>query len=474
MEMWLGLTLGAVAVGLAVLLARSRRDLSAAKKKLGEMRTRYEPIIDVEEERDRIAAERDGLRAEVRERRTTWKAEFEQTIAELQELNNQLVSTRDQAAMESFGIYEPEFAFEDPEDFKAKLKEVKDQQKQMVRAKAAAVCHTEWTVEGSKAKGRTMTNRQLRLMLRAFNGESDAALGKVRYNNVVTLEKRIERAFDAINKLGQTNNCEIARRYLQLKLQELHVVHELREKQQEIREEQRAIREQMREEERARREIEKAQADAEKEEQRYNEALAKARSEVEEATGAKHEKLQVQIAELEKRLAEAQETKERAVSRAQLTKSGHVYVVSNLGSFGEGIYKIGMTRRLDPNDRVKELGDASVPFPFDVHAMIYSKNAPQLENALHREFNKRRVNLVNTRKEYFHVDLDEVVTVVDDNKGEEVAEVTFTKAAEAEEYRRTLALIAAQEKREEPSVADQARRSLEGRMKAWQADQSDQ
>ena len=124
MDMWLGLTLGAVAIGLAVLLARSLRDLSAAKKKLAAMRTRYESIIDVEEERDRIAAERAELQTEVEERRTTWKAEFEQTIAELEQLNNQLVSTRDQVAMESFGIYQPEFAFEDPEDYKAKLKEV--------------------------------------------------------------------------------------------------------------------------------------------------------------------------------------------------------------------------------------------------------------------------------------------------------------------------------------------------------------
>ena len=155
------------------------------------------------------------------------------------------------------------------------------------------------------------------------------------------------------------------------------------------------------------------------------------------------------------------------MSRAQLTKSGHVYIVSNLGSFGEGIYKIGMTRRLEPLDRVKELGDASVPFPFDVHAMIYSQNAPSLESALHRAFDERRVNLVNTRKEYFRVELDEIVTVVDQSKDDDVAEVTFTLAAEAEEYRRTLSLIADQEKQEEPSVADAAKESFEARMEAW-------
>ena len=158
------------------------------------------------------------------------------------------------------------------------------------------------------------------------------------------------------------------------------------------------------------------------------------------------------------------------MSRAQLTKSGHVYVVSNIGSFGEGAYKIGMTRRLDPIDRVKELSDASVPFPFDVHAMIYSNDAPELEAALHRAFDERRLNKVNQRKEFFHADLEEIVMAVDNNKDENVTEVTFTKAAEAEEYRRTLAMISAAEERERPPVAASARQAFEARMSAWSDD----
>ena len=132
-----------------------------------------------------------------------------------------------------------------------------------------------------------------------------------------------------------------------------------------------------------------------------------------------------------------QANKERALSRAQLTRSGHVYVISNVGSFGEGTLKIGMTRRLDPMDRVKELGDASVPFGFDVHAMIYSEDAPALESTLHKTFSDRRVNLVNMRKEFFLVDLDDVEAAV----GESGAEIVFTKAAEAEQYRRTLSIL---------------------------------
>ena len=137
-------------------------------------------------------------------------------------------------------------------------------------------------------------------------------------------------------------------------------------------------------------------------------------------------------------MREAHEAKERAISRAQETKSGHVYIISNLGSFGENVYKIGMTRRLEPLDRVKELGDASVPFTFDLHAMIFSENAPELENLLHKEFDDRRINKVNYRKEYFKVTLDEIEQVVL-NKFEK--EVDFIKDIEAQQFRETKSII---------------------------------
>jgi uncharacterized membrane protein YqiK len=173
---------------------------------------------------------------------------------------------------------------------------------------------------------------------------------------------------------------------LQLKLDELNLAHEYEEKVQAEKEEQRRIREQMREEEQAQREIEKTRQDAEKEENRYADALRKAQDDAAKADGKKQQKLLAQIAELEMKLAEAHANNERALSRAQQTRSGHVYIISNIGPFGEHVYKIGMTRRLDPMDRVKELGDASVPFEFDVHAIIYADDAPKLENTLHRVF----------------------------------------------------------------------------------------
>lgn len=237
-------------------------------------------------------------------------------------------------------------------------------------------------------------------MLRGFNGECDASIAKVKYNNIGVMEARIRKAWEAINVLVGVQQCQITQAYFDLKLQELYLVHEYQEKLQEEKEEQRRIREQMREEEIAQRELEKATQDAEREERRYAESLRKAYEEAERAVGQKQQRLLGQIEELQRRLDEAHVNKERAIARAQMTRSGHVYVISNIGSFGEHVYKIGMTRRLDPLDRVRELGDASVPFQFDVHAVIYSEDAPALEATLHHAFQHRRINRVNERKEF--------------------------------------------------------------------------
>lgn len=310
----------------------------------------------------------------------------------------------------------------------------------MIKEKTAITCPIEWTVDNNKAKGRTMTNRQIKLMARAFNGECDSIILKVRYNNIQSIEKRIESAYKAINKLGEPHHCSIQREYLTLKLEELRLVHEYAEKRQNEMEEERRIREQIRDEERALREIEKAKQDAEKEEQRYQKALDKARQEIEEATGARQDKLQSEIERLNELLLEAQANKERVLSRAQMTKSGYVYVISNIGSFGDNVYKVGMTRRLEPTDRVRELGDASVPFRFDIHAMIYSENAPELENEIHRVLEKRSVNRVNTRKEFFNVSLEDIENIVK----EQDVNAEFIHLPDAKEYRETQLIIAAE------------------------------
>ena len=288
-------------------------------------------------------------------------------------------------------------------------------------------------------------------MLRAFNGESDVLISKVKWNNVNQMKERMQKLFDAINKLGEGFKVYLNSQYLDLKRKELILEYEYQSKRQQEKEEMRAIQEELREEEKAKREFEQAKKEAEKEEATYQKALDKARKEIEAATGEKHDILQSKIEKLEQELKEAQEKKERALSMAQQTKRGHVYIISNIGSFGENVYKIGMTRRLEPIDRVKELGDASVPFQFDIHAMIYSDEAPTLENALHKAFTNKKVNMLNYRKEFFNVTLDEI-----EQKVKEIGlNSEFSKLPEAMEYRETLAILEKLNSQVTPKTVDE-------------------
>ena len=353
----------------------------------------------------------------------------------LAELKSSVEEVEEAKELQQFGFYRRRYDLDTSDAYKLRLDEVRKRQKRMIKDATAACCNTEWHVEGSRAEGKKMVNQQIKLMLRAFNGESDAATGKVKYNNAVSMQNRINRSFDQVNKLGETKQVYLTDPYRNLKLEELYVTHEYHEKKQEELEEQRRIREQMRDEAKAQKEIEKATHDAEKDEETAVSALEKARAELARETGKQTAAMQALVAKLEDQLKEALDRKAKAIARAQLTKSGHIYVLSNIGSFGEGVYKIGMTRRLEPLERVKELGDASVPFYFDVHAMIYSENAPQLEKTLHEHFENRRLNMVNLRREFFRVSLDEIRDAVAQHFGQ----VTFVTVPEADQYRETLA-----------------------------------
>ena len=352
------------------------------------------------------------------------------------DLKKERESIEESIEMQSFGLYRIRFGFDSSDEFKKQVEIVREKQKDLTKNDLSAVCATEWTVEGSRAKGRQMTKKQIKLMLRAFNGECDAAIAKVRYNNVNNLALRIEKSFAALNKLGESNQICITNEYLQCKIDELQLNHELKEKIFEEKEEQKRIKDAMREEERAEKEIEKAQQQAAKDSEKFQDALERVRKELEEATGRQTDKLATLVTRLENELKGALERKARALSRAQLTKSGHVYIISNIGSFGERVYKIGMTRRLEPLDRVKELGDASVPFRFDVHAMIYTEDASALESVLHKHFHDRRLNKINLRREFFHVTLDELKKAV----AKFHAIISFVEVPEAEEYRKTIAI----------------------------------
>lgn len=406
--------------------------------------TKQRELGALEAERARIQQDITTLQAsqkqilqELEERRRAAQAEKFNLDLSLSKLREDLKALEEVNELQSFGFYKPRYNFENSARYQSRLEQIREQQKRMIKDKTAATSLSEWTVNGSRAEGRKQINQTLKLILRAFNGECDAAIAKVKYNNITVMETRINKAWEAITNLTSVQLCHITAPYVNLKLEELYLVHEYQEKVQEEKEEQRRIREQMREEEIAQRELEKAKQDAEREERRYEESLRKAREEVEVAVGAKQQKLLGQIETLQRLLEEAHANKERAIARAQMTRSGHVYIISNIGSFGEQVFKIGMTRRLDPMDRVRELGDASVPFQFDVHAIIYCDDAPSLENMLQRAFHHKRINRVNSRKEFFNVSIEEIAEAVRKHHGE----IEMILTPEAVEYRKTLALL---------------------------------
>ncbi|MCF8306446.1 MAG: DUF4041 domain-containing protein [Ignavibacteriales bacterium] len=387
------------------------------------LRKRYMPLIDIENELQKLTDAKNELIQDFEALRSSYK---EKRLI-FDELIRHVSLYDEEKELIDLGFYKPHFDYDTSERFKTAINDCKQRQKEMVLNKTSIFCNTDWSVDGSKSKGQTMTNRNIRLTSRAFNNECDALISNVRWNNILMFEARLIKAHEAINKMNKSNNIIIDDNYLKLKLEELRLTHEYREKKQLEKEEQAELRRQMREEAKLLEEVEAA----EKEEQRYQDLLDKAKEEAEKAVGLKLERLRHDIISLEQELNEAKEKNERAKSMAEFTKSGHVYIISNIGSFGDKVFKIGMTRRLDPMERVHELGDASVPFKFDVHAMIYSKDAPSLENALHKRFNERRLNLVNTRREFFNVELKEIEEEVNN----EFPDADFITTVEAREYR---------------------------------------
>ena len=433
-------TILALVIVLLVMLnqyTKTKKNLSIEsqeKNKLNSNLERYSQIISIENEIESKSIEFKEIEANA----TELNNKFINAKSIFKELEKDIKIYQNDLEFIEFGIYEPIFDLESSEKYKAKIIEIVSKQKQLIKDGNACVCNTEWTVGNSRKQGEIMTKRYINLTLRAFNGECDSLISKVRWNNIKRFEERIKKAFIAINKLGKSNNTFITDNYLKLKLDELHLVYELAHKIYKEKEEAKAIRDEQREEERAQKEFEKVRKNAEIEEKRFQKALERAKKDLGLVSGEKLDELNSQIAQLEQNLKDAHEAKERAISRAQETKSGHVYIISNLGSFGENVFKIGMTRRLEPMDRVKELGDASVPFTFDLHAMIFSENAPELENLLHKEFDDRRINKVNYRKEYFRVSLDEIEQVITEKYDKEV---DFIKVIEAQQFRETKSII---------------------------------
>lgn len=410
---------------LLILWLRSRAAKNHADKRIGEveatveaLKQKFAPVMSVEDEVSKLKNTASEIQKQIEETR----ASYSEKRATLERLEQQVAIYDEKLSFVELGVYEPHFEFNDADEYKQEIQRIRDRQKAMVSGKTSTICPTNWQVDGSRAKGQTMINRQTRLTMRAFNNECEAAIANARWNNVNAMEKRILGAASQIDKANESMNLRISEQYVGLKLDELHAAHEYRERLKMEKEERAELARAEREEKRL---LAEAEA-AELEEDRYQKLLDKARSEV----GVDAER----IAQLEAALAEAHATSERARAMAEMTKSGYVYIISNIGSFGEDVVKIGLTRRLEPDDRVKELGDASVPFGFDTHAMIYSDEAPALENALHKEFSDRRVNSSNMRKEFFRVGLKEVEEAVK----RLAPSASFFADREAQEWHETL------------------------------------
>jgi len=326
---------------------------------------------------------------------------------------------------------EPDYLFETSDRFKEEIKIIREKQKEMIKDKQTLTIPDSVAVTSNSTYAKKILQGQVILMLKAFNVECDKLMGLLKPSNFANTLERIDKIATDIEKSSLSLKCGFNKKYVELKFKECELQYQFTLKQAREREEQQIIKEQIREEQKAIREFERALAKAQKEEKMYQDALDDAHKQLAIASDKEKEKLEEKIAFLQKQLEEAIENEKRAKSMAEQTKRGHVYIISNIGSFGENVYKIGLTRRLDPLDRVKELGDASVPFSFDVHAMIFSDDAPALERKLHEEFRYTRVNVVNRRKEFFRVSLEEIK-----NKTEEVTvgKAEFRMTAIAEEY----------------------------------------
>ena len=357
--------------------------------------------------------------------------------AELQNLNEIILKKRedivileDEILVQEFGLYKPQFNFASALDYKEELAKIRCKQKELIKSGNAVIGNMNWQVNGSIVKGRKMVSDTQKLLLRAFNNECDDIVAKVKYTNFDASLNRIYKSSEAISKLGTVMSISISKSYIDAKVKELRLAFEYQQKKQEEKEAARAAREEQRELAKVLREIEQQKIKLEKEQNHYQSAYEKILKQLQDNPN------DIELLNKKKSLLEKLQDIEKAFTdidyREANMKAGYVYIISNIGAFGENVYKIGMTRRLEPQDRIDELGSASVPFKFDVHAMIFSDDAPALESALHKAFDDKKINMVNQRKEFFRVSLDEIKDVVRKNFDKTVE---FIDVPDAEQYR---------------------------------------
>jgi hypothetical protein len=392
------------------------RDTLAAKKKTNEYIERYEELI---KKCNNETGHLNSLEEEIKNKR------------------KEILVIDDILELESFALYLPKFKFLTSDKYKNRLDSIREKQKALIKNDGAVIGGFGWTVNGKAAEGKKMIRDMKKLLLRSFNNECDYCVDNVKFNNITANETRINKSFETINKLGTIMQISISDEYRKLKFDELYLAYEYQEKKQEEKEEQKRAREELREQKKLEQEIREARERIAKESKHYTAFVNDIQVKISKVKDNDElEALKQKLSEYEQKLEELKKEESIVDYREKNAKAGYVYVISNIGAFGEQVFKIGMTRRLEPMERVDELGDASVPFRFDVHAMVFSDNAPDLEAKLHRHFYTNRINKINDRKEFFKANIDEIEKVLRENYKEGI--VDFIKEAPAQQYRESL------------------------------------
>jgi hypothetical protein len=332
---------------------------------------------------------------------------------------DQVVLLDDERVLQEAGVYRYHHPLENAVAYRDRLRALSDRIAIEVKAGTAIEKSNEFTFDGSLAKGRAMASDLAKLMLRAYNAEAENVIRAMRFGNAISAVKRLEAAREAIARLGKMMQMRISDTYHRLRVEEIELTSDFLAKKEEEKEAARAERERLREERKVEQELAAAREKLEKERTHLLTVIEK----VQAAGGGDPE--------LERKLADIDEAIKQNDYRAANIRAGYVYVISNRGALGEDVVKIGLTRRLEPLDRINELGDASVPFKYDVHAIFFSEDAVSLEAQLHEHFSHSRVNWVNDRKEFFFARPGDVRGVLAEKLGNLLE---FQERVESEEF----------------------------------------
>lgn len=421
------------------LFGSSKRELEL-QAEIDRLKTQISPqgltIIDLQKQIDELNHEKNNIQSEL----ATEKQKVRQEQDKLQKLEykyknleRDIVNLEGEIAIQDYGLYRPTFIFATSDLYKDKLKNCREKQKQAIKSGSACTGNMNWTVNGDVRQGNKMVRDMQKLLLRAFNVECDDIVGNVKISNFEKSKERIHKTATQISKLGTIMSIAISPFYVQLKIEELCLALDFEQKKQEEKERIKEARAQQREEARVQKEIEEERKRLQKEQTHYQNALNTLLQQLQRDPNnadliEKRTQLENNIADTNKAIADVD-------YREANKRAGYVYVISNIGAFGENMFKIGMTRRLEPMERIDELSGASVPFNFDVHALIFTEDAPGLEAALHRAFESKKVNKVNPRREFFNVSLNEIKAEVRKNFDKTVEWKDFP---EADQYRQSL------------------------------------